>query len=357
MQKSIPSIMRGKHRAQAAVLASVLAAVGFLAACSSNNSSSSSSASAAGGTSSVSGGKHYTITFAGVVPQGNPAAVEQDAFAAAIQKSTGGQITVKNYYNGTLGTVASIVTQVNSGAIQAATFAPSNYASYSSDLNVLSLPFLFSSEQEAVSKLNGPAGTTIAQQLIAKSNLYPLSWGSLGFTQLLTASPAHSVNDLKGVRLRAIPAQINEAVETALGAQPTPLDSTEVLTSMESGTVHGDIDPLAQYYSLKEYTAVKNVTMVNITFNPALLVINKKFFQSLPKDLQQDVSAAAQSAATKEVAAQDAATASATTALKAAGVTFYTPTAAQQAQFKAAVAKVTSSYEQANGATLTNALK
>lgn len=336
-----------------AVVASALAATALVAtACSSNSKPSSGGGGSGGG-----GGKHYTIIFPGVVPQGNPAAIEQDAFKAAIEKSSGGRITVKNYYNGTLGSVASLVTQLNRGAVQVVTFAPSNYASYSTDLNVLSLPFLFSSEQEAITKLNGPGGTAITKQLVAKSSLKPLSWGSLGFTQLLTKNAVKSPSDLKGVRLRSIPNPINQAVVKALGAQPTPLDSTETLTALQSGTVSGDIDPLAQFYSLKQYTVAKHLTTLNLTFNAALLVINKGFYQSLPKDLQQDVTQAAQEAATKEVAAQDAATTTATSELKGAGVTFYTPNAAEAAQFKAAGSQVVQDYQKSNGSTLTDALK
>jgi C4-dicarboxylate-binding protein DctP len=300
----------------------------------------------------------YSLTWGGATPPGNPLTVQAATFAQQVEQKSGGRIKVRDVENAALGAPPSLVQQVKSGAIQMTSIAPQYFAPYAKSMDVFSLPFLFADDKSALDIMRGPAGTTVSDQLRQQSGMTVLAWGSLGFTQLMTKStPVSTPADMRGMKVRVLPSAIGTQVVRTLGATPVSLDSTELLTALQSGTVVGDIDPVPQLVSFKDYTVAKYMTQLNLFYNPDVVAINTKFFQSLPGDLRQVVKAAAVAATDKEVEVNTQATNDGLKTIKGSGVTVSELTDAQRAQFVRAEQPVYASFAASHGQDLLGAFK
>lgn len=334
--------------------ATVGAAIVLAAGCGTKTNGISGGSGGGGGGNTTT----YSLTWGGATPPGNPLTIQAATFAQQVEQRSNGRIKVRDVEGAALGAPPSLVQQVKSGAIQMTSIAPQYFAPYAKSMDVFSLPFLFADDQSALDIMRGPAGTKVSDELRQQSGMTVLAWGSLGFTQLMTKSSAVSTPaDMKGMKVRVLPSAIGTQVVKALGAAPVSLDSTELLTALQSGTVVGDIDPTPQLVSFKDYTVAKYLTQLNLFYNPDVVAINTKFFQSLPSDLQQVVKDAAVAATDKEVQVNTQATNDGLKTIKDSGVKITDLTAGQRAQFVAAEQSVYTDFAASHGQDLLNAFK
>lgn len=343
---------RARARTVAALVAGAVATAALVAGCGDDASSSASST----GSASSSGGKTYAITWGGATPPGNPLTTQGEQFKSAVEKASGGKIKVRLTDSGTLGAPPSLVSQVKSGSIQITSLAPQLFVSYADKLNVLSLPYLFATEQDALTRLSGEPAQPLVDQMKA-AGFKVLAWGSLGFNGIATKhTTVKSASDFNGLKVRVIQTKLSEQIATLLGAQPVALDASELLTGLQSGTVDADIDPIAQTVSYKTTTVANHVSELNLSFNPAMLVMNEKFFDALPANLQTAVTDAAKSATDAEVAANAKALEDAITTLKSASGDFVPYAGVDVASIQAKLSSLYPSYSQQYGASLVDGL-
>jgi len=290
------------------------------------------------GATSGAATKKYTIIFAGATPAGNALTLQEYKFQKLVQASSHGQIVVKTYINSSLGTGAALTAEVNSGAAQMTSLAPSYYVSYATDMNFLNYPFIFSDDANALANLNGAVGKTIAAQSLTDSNVKILAWGSFGFLNFMTKAPVTMPSQMSAYKMRTQVSLVNEATVTTLGAQATPLAASELPTALATGLVNGDVNALAQIISYKDYTSLKYLDIINLAFSPDVLSINNTFFKSLPKNLQRDVTKAALAATAYEVKETNLQNNASVGILQSFGVTVHQGTPSEIAAFKTAEA-------------------
>lgn len=299
------------------------------------------------GSTTGSGAPKFTIIYAGQQAPPNPNAVAEADFAKAVEASSKGRITVQVHTSGDLGGPAALLTGVKQNNLQMTITTPQSLASYYAPIGVLGLPFLFHSLPEAASALKSAAGQQLTSQLEAATGIKVLAWQQFGLVQLMGQKGAiTAIDDLKRQRVRTIANKVSTGVLSAVGAIPVPLDGSEVYTALQQKTVDGNVDPITVLYSEKDWEISKYLTIANLQDNIAPVVINAKFFNSLPKDLQQDVIAAAQQVATDEVAKIETQEQQDIAAMKKAGVHVNTLSASVIDQWRAATKKLRASYDQ-----------
>ncbi len=285
-------------------------------------------------------GARYVIKYTSPDPVSEPQADQINHFADLVEKDSHGQIAVKPYFDGVLATSAGGVNLVSSGAAQMTYANPPGIAAYEPDYNFLQEPLLFTDQAKINRGLTSPVIKSLDEKFRQKTGMRILAWGALGFIDLLNSKhPITTAADMRGLRFRVIPgsAPVTSAMN-ALGAQPVPLDITEVYTALEQSTIDGNVDPSTTSYPSKEWEIAKYLTVMPFQYNPMPILINDKFFQSLPPDLQQVVSRDAQATATWEIAEQAREAQADVQLMAQGGVHVTTPSAAQQATFVQALA-------------------
>lgn len=263
-------------------------------------------------------------------------AVMADAFAREIKAKSGGRIDVQVFGAGALGGERDLVEGVKNGFIQAG-FASGVMANYFPAAMVTDIPYLFPNDDVADRVMDGPFGQKLAADFNAATGMHNLCYGEVGFRHFSSGkSPIRSPKDLAGMKIRVQETPLYITEMKALGAQPTPIAFPELYTALQTGVVDGQENPVPTMIFAKLYEVQKHVTLDGHNYGIDWFVMSSKFYKSLPPDLLKVVTDAAQVACNEERKANRTFSANGSKTLAEKGVTVYTPTAAEIAQFRAA---------------------
>jgi TRAP-type transport system periplasmic protein len=263
-------------------------------------------------------------------------AVMADAFAKEVKAKSGGRIDVQVFGAGALGGERDLVEGVKNGFIQAG-LASGVMANFYPNAMVTDIPYLFPSNEVADKVLDGPFGQKLSASFHAATGMHNLCFGEVGFRHFSTGKKAiHTPKDLAGLKIRVQETPLYVTEMKALGAEPTPIAFPETYTALQTGVVDGEENPLPTMIFAKFYEVQKHVTLDGHNYGVDWFVLSDKFYKSLPADLQQVVTDAAKDACAIERKTNRAFTASGARTLAEKGVTVYTPTPAEIAQFRAA---------------------
>ena len=87
--------------------------------------------------------------------------------------------------------------------------------------------------------------------------------------------PITTPDDLKGIKLRTLSADVQVALWEALGALPTPIDASEMYTALQQGTVQGQENPLHEIVARKLYEVQPYVTLTDHVYTPFYMAISQ----------------------------------------------------------------------------------
>jgi tripartite ATP-independent transporter DctP family solute receptor len=285
-------MMSAHQHGRTTAFVGVMAAL-LLVAAGCGNSSGSGSAGSGGGT--------YTMRISTGEDQSSPISQADKKFGDEIESMSHGKIKVQLYYYSTLGTLQGQFDQLRSDSIQAYSSQPGYLASYYAPIQVLSLPFEWTSRQQIYGAVDGAAGKFLRQQVTAKAGLRIAGYAEYGWEDILNDKHAvHAPADLKGLKIRPAPGAVASATLSALGAQPTSIDYTEAYTGLSQGVIDGAEVPLTPLVQAKIYEVAHNLSDTHEFFSLSMLMVNQKFYNSLPANLRQVVDKAAKDSITYE---------------------------------------------------------
>jgi TRAP-type C4-dicarboxylate transport system substrate-binding protein len=97
-----------------------------------------------------------------------------------------------------------------------------------------------------------------------------------------------TLEDLRGMKIR-IPGGPPTEMVKALGAVPTPIPMPDMYQSLDKGVVDGMGAPWEAIHGFRLYEVAKYYTMVPLGAVYFSLSINKRKWDSLPKDVQEQI--------------------------------------------------------------------
>ena len=219
-----------------------------------------------------------------VAPSNTPWSALLKKYKKDVRKGSKKRIKAKVYVGGTKGDEQSIVRQVAKGKLQFAGVSMGAMAILVPELDIFELPYLFESYQEVDHVLD--AVRPDVEKLLEAKGFKLIIYSENGFRSFGTKRAVKTPADLKGVRMRAQPSPSHLAMYEALGANAKSISVAEVLPALNTGAVDGfDNTPLFTQ-AAGWHQAISHYTVTRHIYQPALLIVNLQFFQSLPKELQ-----------------------------------------------------------------------
>ena len=255
-------------------------------------------------------------------------------FKKLVEKSTDGQIEIKLFPNSQLGNEEQRMEQVMSGPVI-------NVASYGGlqtvfpEMFATNIPFLFDSYEAAHNFFDGSEFMEKAKKELRSrtgiSFLDVIEEG--GFLAFTSNSPIHSPADFKGLKFRAMDAS-QVAMYEAFGASGTPIPWTEVYLALKTGVADGQMNPPTYIIMGSLYEVQKHLTLANVQYSDQFLLMNGELLDSFTSAQQKAIkeSAAKANAETREFVESQVDTR--VKFLESKGMTVYTPTAEEYAEFK-----------------------
>lgn len=184
------------------------------------------------------------------------------------------------------------------------------------------LPFIFHDQKHAFSVVDGDIGKQLDAALQKSAGLRPMMRTYSAFRHTHLANKAiKTVDDFKGVKIRAIQSQIPIRMFQLLGANPVPMAAPEVYTAIQTGVIDGWETPLDAAIGWKTYEVTKQVSLTGHQYVDVVLCLNDSFFNGLPKEVQDLMVAVSAELLPDHRARMEKVMTDAATALKGFGVT------------------------------------
>jgi tripartite ATP-independent transporter DctP family solute receptor len=229
----------------------------------------------------------HQLKFAGANAKGHPQVMGMEKFAEIVKEKSGGKIVVTLFPGGVLGSDTETLSVLPDGAVQMLVLNAGILQSLAKPFASVDLPFLFDTAQQADAVMDGPFGQHLAA-LLPEKGLVSLGYWELGFRNLTNNVRAvNSVDDAKGLKIRIIQSPIMVDLFKSLGTNPVPLAYNELYAGLQSKIVDGQENPYANIVNAKFYEVQKYLTNTRHIYNPQIVLISKKFWDTLNADEQK----------------------------------------------------------------------
>lgn len=223
-----------------------------------------------------------------------PYQIGLEKFAESVKEKTNGQVEVQIFPNGQLGSnEREVVESLQLGTVNMTVVNGAVITNFVPKADVFNLPFIFKNTQHLYKTVDGEAGDIVAKELEAKG-VKVLAWWSAPERSIFNSKkPIEKLEDLKGLKIRVTQNPVSIATFNALGALATPMAYGEVYSGMQQRAIDGaENDPLSydtmKFYEVAKYYSITNHFMVACPF-----IIDLKYFNGLPQEIQQAISEAA----------------------------------------------------------------
>lgn len=239
-----------------------------------------------------------TLKLATVTPDHHAYGQGAREFARLVKERTNGDVIIKVFTGGQLGKgERELLESMQLGLIDLAVTATGPISNFSHKMGVVDLPFLFASNEHADKHLDGSVGESLLGDL-EKSGIKGLAFFENGFRNFTSKKTALlKPADFKGLKFRTMENPVHLKSVRQLGAQAVPMSWSEVYTSMQTGVIDGQENPVAIIYAFKINEVQKHLSMTGHFYSPAPLTMSLKKFNKLKPAHQKVILQAAKEAA------------------------------------------------------------
>jgi TRAP-type transport system periplasmic protein len=211
----------------------------------------------------------------------HPQGIGAKKFAELVEQKSGGKIKVKVYPGGTLGGEQQVASAMQGGTVEVSMMAPAQLVGNYKEFLALDLPFAFANEREADIVLDGPFGKKLLEVMPAKG-LVGLAYMEQGYRSISNSKrPINKLEDIQGLKIRTIQNPLYVDMLNTLGANAVPMAFTELYTALDTKAVDGQENPYSTLEASKFYEVQKYMSATKHIYNPQLLLVGKKFWDTL----------------------------------------------------------------------------
>jgi TRAP-type C4-dicarboxylate transport system substrate-binding protein len=233
-----------------------------------------------------------TIRFAWYMPPHTATANQGDAIAKNIEKMSGGKIKVETYPSGSLLKESTIGDGIANNTVNMGIMAIHWWSKLEPALEFDTIPFLMNDAGKVLPALHGDVGKDI-NAILNKHNVEVAGWGFYGYAEsyVNTKHPIKLPSDLKGLKMRS-EGKLNAIFLKAQGAIPVAVDSAEVYTALQRGTLDGATSGLASIISRKWYEVGKYITAIHYVPLIYPVQVNAKWWHGLTEEQRSTIAKA-----------------------------------------------------------------
>ncbi len=226
----------------------------------------------------ASGDPAVTIIFSGGSFQSMNEA--EGVFKNAIEKLSGGSITIDWHPMNELGGDKEIIEGVSMGNVDMGLTSPAAVTTIMPNLSIFDAYYVINDQETAYAAMDGEIGDQLAKDGEAL-NMKLVAWCENGFRNLTCNVDVKSMADLKGLKLRTMENTLQMAAWKALGTNPAPMAFGEVFTALQNGTIDAQENPLG-IISANSFMDVQDYLVLSQhVYTPMPIYINMDKYNSM----------------------------------------------------------------------------
>lgn len=239
----------------------------------------------------------YVFTYAENQAEYYPTTQGAYRFATLVEERTGGRIKIIVRAGAELGDEQTTLEQLQFGGIDFARVSLSSLGEIMPELNVLQMPYIYTSREHMWKVLDGEIGDRF-MQFFETEQMEPLSWYDAGARNIYTSNvPIRRLEDMKGLRIRVQQSKLMEDVIEAFGATPVPTVFEDVYSLMQKGEIDGAENNWASYESENHYEVARYYTLDEHTRVPEMQLASQITWDKLSQEDQEIIRECAEESA------------------------------------------------------------
>ena len=210
-------------------------------------------------------------------------------FAVAVERDSGGRIKGEIYPASQLGSIPRQIEGLQFGAIQGGIIPPEFFVGVDERFEVMTAPGLVDSMAHGLRLSADPQMLKLMLGLGADKGLHGVGMFVTQPSSVVSRTPIRHLDDFKGKKLRVFASQFQSEALARLGATPVAMTLGDVLPALQQGAIDGALAGMTVYTNFHYQDAAKYVTETGQPTVFIIVEISKKWYDSLPADLQQIV--------------------------------------------------------------------
>jgi tripartite ATP-independent transporter DctP family solute receptor len=219
-----------------------------------------------------------------------------EKFRQLVAEETNGQVDVQIYHSNALGATRESLEMVRLGSTDFVLSGVAHVTRFVPELGAFVLPYLWKDTETMFKALDGRMGEVV-EPLLYEKGFKLIGWWDNGFRHISNnRRPIHAAEDIKGLKLRSLPAKIHVTFWRALGASPTPMDWAEVYPALQQGVVDGQENPPGIVFFEKLPDVQKYYSLTKHVNEPGNVLMSRAVWDKLPADIQKAITSAARKA-------------------------------------------------------------
>lgn len=210
-------------------------------------------------------------------------------FAAAVDKDSGGRIKSEVYPASQLGSIPRQIEGAQFGSIQAWIGPPEFLVGVDQRYEALSAPGMFASQDQDVKVIQDPAVKSVILGLGANKGLTGIALLPLGPSSIVLRNPVRHLAEFKGMKIRVLASPFQMEMIKRMDASPVAMTLADVLPALQQGAIDGALGTVPVFGTLHYLDAAKYIVEIGQPYVNTIAVMNKKWLEALPPDLQKIV--------------------------------------------------------------------
>src|SRR5260221_2669016 len=237
--------------------------------------------------------KHYR--FAYDQPKTTGYGTLGDIFADKLKALSKGTMLIDQYPGAQLGQEPQVLQLVKAGDIDFCISASANAATLSPQAGVMSLHFLFRSEDHLKKALADPEVAKAVKQMIDETvqGAHVIALATLGLRSMYSKKEIRKVEDMKGLKVRVQATATEDMMFPVYGAQTVHMPFGSVYTSLQTGVVDVAENGVNVYLVNKHYEVAPVLSMTEHEANNNFIWISDKLWKRLTAEQKKWTTAAA----------------------------------------------------------------
>ncbi len=204
----------------------------------------------------------------------------------SLWKKSNGQIALKYYPLHQLGGEVEVLNMLKTNTVQGMLCSSVAVTNLAPSMGIINLPFLINSFDKLDKYIASPLWQHFLDGMKPQGimGVDITGYGNYGWA---TVKPVKTLADAKDVKFRIAEAAVQRSLYKAWGLHPVVMPWPDVSISLKQGVITGlDHTPMVCNIT-KKFEVCKNFTSINYAQGLFIFLVNEKFYNSLPSDLQK----------------------------------------------------------------------
>ena len=217
-------------------------------------------------------------------------------FAERVKERTKDRVQVQVFHSAQLGQSKDLYLGLQTGAVEMAKVSLAFVGEWIPQVFVFDLPYLFMDHNSVWKVFKSPLGKRFFTEIFPKQGLVGLWWVDEGVRSIYANKPVRNPEDLKGMKIRVQPSEVQIQAMNLMGGISTPMAYGEVYMGLQQKVVDGAENNPVALLSSRHYEVAKTFSLTEQFWLICTVFASKKWWDTLPPDIQTQISMAAEDA-------------------------------------------------------------